>query len=152
VLLPIDLRTTISLIGWGPCWAAARLIDCLGLLNKQQPGRQELVTNTMGSFLFSTLFDLITGSAKQRLDAAEAFEAPPANPVAQRYRTIAFCFFMATSALLLSAALVDWFFNMRLVGEILGWSGIVCLHVCVICGIRYAVVNGATSDDATSRI
>jgi len=57
----------------------------------------------MGGFLLSMLFDLINGSTKRRMDAVEAFGTPPANPTAQRYRTIALCLFVTASMLLLAA-------------------------------------------------
>jgi hypothetical protein len=40
----------------------------------------------MTNFLLSMLSDLICGSSKRWIAAAEALEAPPANAAAQRYR------------------------------------------------------------------
>jgi hypothetical protein len=105
----------------------------------------------MVSFLLSVLSGLITGSGKRWISAAEAFEAPPANPAAQRYRAVAFYCFMAFSALLLTAALVDTLAKARPVSEVFGWSGIACFQVCVFCGIRYAIVNKAYEDDDWGR-
>jgi hypothetical protein len=101
----------------------------------------------MGSFLLSMLADLITGASKQRLAAAEAFEAPPISPAARRYRIAALCLFMAASALLLTAALVDTMAGSRSLSEVFGWSGIGCFQVSVFCGIRYAVVNKKPNHD-----
>jgi len=105
----------------------------------------------MGSFLLTVLSHLFTGSAKRWIAAAEAFEAPPTNPAAQRYRVIAFCFFMAFAALVLIAALVDTLAKARSVSEVFGWSGIACFQVCVFCGVRYAIVNTAHEDDEWNR-
>lgn len=101
----------------------------------------------MGNFLLSMLADLLTGASKQRLAAAEAFEAPPISPAARRYRIAALCLFMAASVLLLAAALVDTIAGSRSLSEVFGWSGIGCFQVCVFCGIRYAVVNKQPNHD-----
>lgn len=101
----------------------------------------------MGSILLSILADLITGASKQRLAAAEAFEAPPINPAARRYRIVALCLFATSSVLLLTAALVDTVAGARSLSEVFGWSGIGCLQVCVLCGIRYAAVNKKSKSD-----
>ena len=95
----------------------------------------------MGSFFLSMLTDWLTGASEQRLAAAEAFGAPPINPAAQRYRSVALCLFPASSALLLAAALADTVAGARRVSEVFGWSGIAGLQGCVVCGLRYAVVN-----------
>jgi len=95
----------------------------------------------MTSFILAMLADVFSGSARQRIDAAEAFETPPRNPVARRWATRALILFIATSTLFLAAALTDWFTGNRFVSEIFGWSGIVCLQLCVVCGVRYAIVN-----------
>jgi hypothetical protein len=102
----------------------------------------------MGSFLFPMLADLITGASKKRLAAAEAFESPPISPAARRYRIVALCFFMLASALLLIAALVDTIAGSRSLSEVFGWSGIGCIQICVLCGIRYAAVNKKPKYDA----
>jgi hypothetical protein len=83
------------------------------------------------------------GFAKRGVDAAEALDAPPVTPSAQRYRGIAFCFFLVAAALLLTAGLVDCFADARLASEVFGWSGIGCLQICVTCGLRYKAVNRA---------
>jgi hypothetical protein len=86
----------------------------------------------------------VCGTLAVLLDArmlSAKLEAPPANRAAKRYRVIAFCSFMAFSALLLTAALVETLARARPVSETLGWSGIACLQVCAFCAIRYAAVN-----------
>jgi len=95
----------------------------------------------MGTLFLSILADLISGTATQRMDAVEAFEARPLNPTASRYRITAICFFLATSSLFLTAALVHICADARVLGEILGWTGIACVHVCIVCGLRYRIVN-----------
>ncbi len=85
----------------------------------------------MGSFLL----------AMRRLALGEAFGSRPTNQAAQRCRIVALFFFMAASVLLLTAALVDTLAKARTASEIFGWSGIACLLVCVLCGIRHAAVN-----------
>jgi hypothetical protein len=95
----------------------------------------------MGNLQLSMLVDLITGAGKQRLAAAESFEAPPISPEARRYRVVALCLFVASSALLLATALVDTGAGARSLSEVFGWSGIGCLQMCVLCGVRYAAVN-----------
>jgi hypothetical protein len=101
----------------------------------------------MASFLFSIFVDLITGTSKQRLAAAEAFGAAPINPAARRYRLVALSLFLASAVLLLAAAVSDSVAGVRQLSEVFGWSGIACLQLCVFCGIRYAIVNGRPKDD-----
>ena len=95
----------------------------------------------MGEFNLSMLIQLVSGAANQRLKAAVAFDAAPLNPSAQRLRSTALCLFLGAAALLLTAAVVDVCLGARLHSEVLGWTGIVCLNICVVCGTRYAVVN-----------
>lgn len=95
----------------------------------------------MGGFLLVLLSDLLSGTTTRRLAAAEAFGSRPDNPAARRCRIVALCFFMAASSLLLTAALAETLSKARAASEVFGWSGIACLQVCVLCGIRYAVVN-----------
>ena len=95
----------------------------------------------MVAFLLGMIADIVSGAAATRIRAAEAFETPPRNPTARRWATFALTLFLLTSALMLSAALVDWFTGQRLVAECLGWTGVACLQLCVVCGVRYAVVN-----------
>jgi hypothetical protein len=60
---------------------------------------------------------------------------------ARHYRAAAFSLFMIAAALLMTAALVDALADARLASECFGWSGIGCLHLCVICGLRYKAGN-----------
>ena len=81
------------------------------------------------------------------IDAAAAFEAAPRNPCATFYRKAALCFFLVGATFLLTAALVDVLANARAIGEVFGWSGIGCFQVCVLCGLRYSVVNKVDAAD-----
>ncbi len=99
---------------------------------------------SMLTFLLNILFDLATGSSQKGLDAAEALEQTARNPKAQRYRTLAVVFFLLTSAFLLAAAIAFTLAPNNILNEILGWTGIASLHVCVFCGLRYAVLNRDT--------
>ena len=73
--------------------------------------------------------------------AAEAFDTPPLTPTARKFRAIAFCLFMVAAALLLTAALVDTLANARDLSEKFGFSGIVCLNLCIHCSLRYKAAN-----------
>lgn len=75
------------------------------------------------------------------IEAAEAFETPPLSRAARRYAVVAFCFLLATAALLVIASLVDVFANARLLSEKFGWAGIACLIVCVYSGLLYKDAN-----------
>ncbi len=116
-------------------------------------GRAPVITNVprlkcwkpqrrfMIAFLLGMIADIVSGSAATRIRAAEAFETPPTNPTARRWATIALTLFLLTSALMLTAALVDWFTGRRFIAECFGWTGVACLQLCVVCGVRYAIVN-----------
>ena len=54
---------------------------------------------------------------------------------------MAFCLFMIAAALLLTAAMVDSLANDRELSEAFGLTGIICLEVCVICGVCYTFAN-----------
>jgi hypothetical protein len=86
--------------------------------------------------LLSAIFFGVRGIA-----AAAGFEAAPTNPSAMLFRKAAVCFFLVGAFLFLTACLFDVLANARAIGEIFGWSGIGCLQVCVLCGLRYSVVN-----------
>ena len=101
----------------------------------------------MFTFLLNIALHLLTGSTQKVFAAAEALGKPAATPTAQRYRTWAVVFFFLTSAFLLSAAIAFTLAPQNVLNEVLGWTGIVCIHVCVFCGLRYAVLN-RTDDDA----
>ncbi len=98
----------------------------------------------MSWFLFNIVFDLATGSTQKALDAVEALEKPSASPAAQRYRTAAVVLFLLTSAFLVSAAIAFTIAPQNVIHEILGWTGIVCIHACVFFGLRYAVINASS--------
>lgn len=99
---------------------------------------------TMFWFMVNIALDVVTGSGQKGLAAAEALEKPAISSAAQRYRTAAVILFLLTSAFLFSAAIAYTIAPHIVINEILGWTGIVCLHACVLCGLRYAVVNSAT--------
>ncbi len=46
-------------------------------------------------------------------------------------------FLLLTSVFILFAAIAP----QSILNEILGWTGIVCFHICVFCGLRYALLN-----------
>jgi hypothetical protein len=78
---------------------------------------------------------------KTRLAAVEAFGTPPRSRQARRWRTIALALFTAASALMLAAAFTFEVGRPNVVSETLGWSGIACIQLCVVCGLRYAAAN-----------
>jgi hypothetical protein len=98
---------------------------------------------TMTSILLSVLWGVVShlSFGKHSLDAAEALDKAPITPTVQRYRAIAFIFFMTAAVLLLTAAILDSIANERFASECFGWSGIGCLHACVITGLIYKAVN-----------
>jgi hypothetical protein len=75
------------------------------------------------------------------IEAAEGFETPPLSRAARRYAVIALCSLLAAVALLVTAALVDTFAEARPLSEKFGWAGVVCLILCVYCGLRYKAAN-----------
>ena len=91
--------------------------------------------------ILGMLGDVISGSAKQRVSAVEAFDTPPLNITARRWAAFTLVMFLAASILLLSAALVDVLLGNRRLSEICGWTGIVGLQLCVVGGLRYKSVN-----------
>ena len=95
----------------------------------------------MLTFLLGMVVDIASGATATRLAAAEAFETPPRNPKARRWAAIALSLFLLASAMMLTAALVDWFTGQRFLSECFGWTGIACLQLCVVFGLRYAVAN-----------
>ncbi len=70
-----------------------------------------------------------------------AFDAAPTNPSATLYRKAALCFFLVGAFLFLTASLIDVLANARAIGEVFGWSGIGCVQICVLCGLRYSAIN-----------
>jgi len=103
----------------------------------------------MVTFFLGMIADIVSGAAATRIRAAEAFETPPRNRIAKRWTTIALTLFLLASTLMLTAALVDWFTGRRFIAECLGWTGVVCLQLCVVCGVRYAVVNRIVNPETT---
>jgi hypothetical protein len=97
-----------------------------------------MVTRT---FLLSILAVLIAGAFGRLGAAAEALGAPPIRPAARRLRSMALGFLMASSGLLLAAALAETIAGARSLSETLGWGGIGCLLLCVPCSLHYASVN-----------
>jgi hypothetical protein len=95
----------------------------------------------MGCLLISILVDQIAGASRVRLTAVGAFESPPISPAPRRYRIAALCLLLASSGSLAIAALVDTIAGARSLSDVFGWSGIVGLEACVLCGLRYAAVN-----------
>ena len=77
----------------------------------------------------------------EMIEAAEAFENPPLSRAARRYAVITLCCLLAGAALLVTAALIDTFANVRPLSEKFGWAGIVCMILCVYCGLRYKDAN-----------
>jgi hypothetical protein len=73
--------------------------------------------------------------------AAEALERPAATPEAKGYRVAAVWFFFAMAALMLSAAIVFVVAGPVVASDVLGWSGIACLQLCLFCGLRYGALN-----------
>src|SRR5690348_7714266 len=95
----------------------------------------------MRTLLLSILAVLIAGAFGRLGAAAEALGAHPISPAARRLRSIALCFLMASSGLLLAAALADTVAGARSLSEVLGWGGIGGLLMCVPCSLLYASVN-----------
>jgi hypothetical protein len=82
------------------------------------------------------------------IEAAQAFETPPLNPMARRHTWIAGCSLPAAAALLLTAALVDVLANARPLSEAIGCVGILCLVLCVHSGLRYKDANAQAPPDS----
>ncbi len=103
----------------------------------------------MRTFLLipSFLIGWIIYSKLGRAAASGAFDAPPTNPLALRYRAVAFCCFLTFAALVLTASLVDTVAKARPLGEVFGFSGIACFLVCIFCLLRFTAVNKAKHCD-----
>jgi hypothetical protein len=102
----------------------------------------------MGAVLLSILTKVVAGLGKFWIDAAYALDSPPRTLQARRYRTTATCFFLSGAATLLWAALADVAAGNRPLSEVLGWTGITCLHGSAFCGIRYGQINQNSLDGA----
>ena len=90
-------------------------------------------------FIVGIILEFVT--AHTRLSVVESFETPPQNIRASRWRLAALLLFLAFACLLLTAAILHTAAGKPQLGEIFGWSGIVCFELSVLCGLRYAVVN-----------
>lgn len=86
-------------------------------------------------------------ATKTRLRAVEAFGSPPRTRQARYWRTIALTLFLGASAFMFSAGLTFAVGRCGALSEILGWSGVACIQLCVFCGLRYAVVNRDIGQD-----
>ena len=138
-----DLCATITLVGWERYWAATHPVRIVELVNEHSLGgrRYHYPSEMTMDFFLGMILCVLTGTTRTWLAAAEAFGAPPRNRIARRCRTVALLLLLATSCLFLSAALVFTVAERPMVGEVLGWSGVACFHLCVACGICYPVVN-----------
>lgn len=102
------------------------------------------LADAMLAFLLGMIVEIANGATAARLFAVDAFaalETPPRNPTARRWAVLALSLFLIASALILTAALVDWFTGRRLISGCFGWTGVVCLQLCIVCVARYAVAN-----------
>lgn len=95
----------------------------------------------MLTVLLNIVFGLISGSASKALDAAEALEQTATNPISQRFRTSAILFFLLTSVFVVAAGVAFLLAPKNIANEILGWTGIACLHASAFCGLRYVALN-----------
>ena len=102
----------------------------------------------MGEFIFGMVCDIALGTTRKRLAVAEALESRPRNRAGARIRGIALWLFLISAFLILMAAISHSVAGMPFLGELLGWSGIVGLELCVVCGARYAIVNRSKSPRA----
>lgn len=83
-------------------------------------------------------------ATRTRLAAVEAFGMPPRTRQASHWRMFALALFVAASGLMLAAASTFVVGQRNALSEALGWSSVACLQLCVVCGLRYAVVNRDT--------
>lgn len=77
------------------------------------------------------------------VQAAEAFETPPRNQTARRYAVATVCFLLASSVLLLAAALIDTLAKARPLSEAVGSAGLLCLIICVHSGLCFKDANNS---------
>ena len=89
---------------------------------------------------FLQLFSPIACGVRM-IEAAEAFETPPLNPVARRQAWIAGCSLLIGASLLLAAALIDMLANSRPLSEKVGIAGLLCLILSVHSGLCYKDAN-----------
>lgn len=77
------------------------------------------------------------------VQAAEAFETPPLNQTARRHAVAAVCSLLASSVLLLAAALIDTLAKARPISEAVGFAGLLCLVICVHSGLCFKDANNS---------
>lgn len=99
----------------------------------------------MVSFLFHLIGEIVTLPGVmlglQLPTAAEALEKPTSCATAQRYRVAAFCLFMMSAVLMLSASLIHTIVGPVIASDVVGWGAIISLHLWVFCGLRYGKLN-----------
>lgn len=104
----------------------------------------KLKATILTGFLLTIIAELFTGGANAKLAAAETLDAPPLTPAAHHWRMLAIISFLSGAVLLLVASIMFCMKPELLLDEILGWSGIGCIQLSVICGLRYATINRRT--------
>ena len=102
----------------------------------------------MTSFILAMLIDSCSGTTRQRMESALAFNTPPQNTRARQLATRTLVLFLTAVLCLLVASLLDSLLGNRFVSEVFGWSGLAVLQICVLCGVRYANINYVVEDDA----
>ena len=100
----------------------------------------------MTSFILTLLTDVLSGAAMQRGEAAETIENPPRHVSVRRWATLTLVLFLVASICLLVAALADWFAGNRFLSGVFGWAGVICLNICMICGLRCVKVRNAADE------
>jgi hypothetical protein len=85
--------------------------------------------------------ECVTSPGWHMVRIARAMERPPVAAAAQRYRVATFCLFMAMAFLFLSAAIVLVTAGPVFASEFLGCSGVVAMHACAFCGLRFDQLN-----------
>jgi hypothetical protein len=95
----------------------------------------------MFSALLQFLAEIATSPGWHVPRVIESLERPAVSAAAQKYRAVAFCLFMAMAFLFLSAAIVFVVVGPVRANELLGGSGIVAMHACIFCGLRYERLN-----------
>lgn len=91
--------------------------------------------------LLRTLLVMLASAAHSGLAAAEAFDMPSRTDTARRARAAALWLFVSAAIFFLAASIVHVCGLHRLVGEVLGITGIALLFGCIYCGLRYPTLN-----------
>jgi hypothetical protein len=94
----------------------------------------------MFTALLQMLGDIAASPGWHMCRIAEAMEKPAVTAAAQRYRVATFCLFLAMAFLFLAAAIL-FVIGPVIASEFLGWSGVVAMHACAFCGLRYVRLN-----------